>query len=294
MNLVSSYLGYIPLDKSWITRMGTLDIINGCTSIEEKLSNCASISDDLLALVTASRNWRNGEVLHVGESATLYRILQFASWKFNLNKQFAKEGSLLERDVADDPQIVNFSQQELLKLDNGTTQWATASVICGDTNRLVDAPSKLIETYKAVEEWHSCKSRGVEWTIQYDKTILGQAECFLSMLYENKIDFTPLCSDDYCFARVFDFITPEKGLEQWPSLVGHETDRIKEMEKSIKEAFCGEIIDTADHRVIQAIALWGKVNNKNVTFKYPNKVAKSWPDFWNFLNEVEKSEKNDN
>lgn len=292
MKLVNSYLSFIPLDKSWVTRMGTLDIINGFTSIEEKLSNCTSVSDDLLALVTTSRNWRNGEALHVGESATLYRILQFASWKFNLNKQFTKEGSLLERGIIDDPQIVNFSQEELLKLDNGTTQWATASVICGDIDRLVNAPSKLIETYKAVEEWYRCKSKGVEWAIQYDKTILGQAECFLSILYGNKTDFIPLCSDDYCFARAFDFITSENGLEQWPSLMGHETDRIKEMEESINEAFCDEIINTFDHRVIQAIALWGKVNNKNVTFKYPNKVAKSWPDFWNFLNEVGKNEKN--
>lgn len=28
MNHVNNYLNFIPLDKSWITRMGSLDIIN--------------------------------------------------------------------------------------------------------------------------------------------------------------------------------------------------------------------------------------------------------------------------
>jgi hypothetical protein len=288
MNYVNSYLNFIPLDKSWITRMGSLDIINGSISIESKLSSFKNVSDDLSALVSVSSNWRKGEILHVGESATLYRILQFASWKFNLNKQFTKEGSLLERVVISDPHIINLSQEELLKLDNGTTQWATASVICGDVERLKNAPSKLTETYNAVEEWYRCKSSGTEWTVRYDKTILEQVECFLTMLKGDKANFTPLCSDDFCFARAFDFITSEKGLEKWPSLVGHETNRINEMEKSLAQAFSGEIVDTLDHRVIQSVAMWGMINNKHPNFKHKNKVAKSWPDFFGFLNEVEK------
>ncbi len=291
MKSISTYLQWIPLDKSWLTRMGTLDILHKNRSIESKLLGYKNISEDLSALITASRAWNTDEVLYVGESATLYRILQFASWKFDLHKKFAKEGSLLERVIENDPQIINLSQKELLKLDSGTTQWATAAVICGDMERWSDVPSKLVETYNAVEEWQQCKISGAEWNVRHDKTIIRQVDFFISTLGGHTVTFLPLCSDDYCFARAFGFITSEKGLEMWPSLVGHETNRIEEMEKSLTQASLEGSVDSLDHRVIQSIAMWGRVNNKKIIFKYKDKVAKSWPYFWEFLDEVEKNGK---
>ena len=140
----------IPLDKSWLTRVGVLDIINGYIDIEKFIDNQKDANDDILAVRNASMAWRNNQQINVGESATLYRILKFASWKFKLNKIFIKEGSLKDRSITDNPNIVNFNQTELLKLDNGTTQWATAAVICGDKERLINPPLKLKETYDAV------------------------------------------------------------------------------------------------------------------------------------------------
>ena len=88
-----SYSKFIPLDKSWITRVGVLDIVNGYNNIEVFLNKQIGLNEDLLALRNASMAWRNDIPINVGESATLYRLLQFASWKLNLNKVFIKEGT---------------------------------------------------------------------------------------------------------------------------------------------------------------------------------------------------------
>ena len=94
---------FIPLDKSWLTRIGVLDIINGYTDIEKFIDNQEDINDDILAIKNASIAWRNNQDINVGESATLYRLLQFASWKFKLNKTFLKEGSLKNRSITNNP-----------------------------------------------------------------------------------------------------------------------------------------------------------------------------------------------
>jgi glycine hydroxymethyltransferase len=289
---VNNFKQYIPLDKSWLTRVGVLDIINGYTDIEKFIDEQKDVNDDVLAIRNASEAWRNNKPINAAESATLYRLLKFASWKFNLNKKFIKEGSLKERSINNDRNIVNFSQTKLLKLDNGTTQWATASVICGDKERLTNPPLKLRETYDAVEHWYARRKNGLSWESKYDVTIEGQAEAFLNLLQHNKTNYKPLCSDDYCFARVFNFINKENGAKFWPSLIGHETNRIEEMENAIMMAEETSYVTSKDHRVVQALAMWGVVSNKKLSFKNPNSVKKSWPKFWAFLNQVEQECKN--
>lgn len=281
------YNKFIPLDKSWMTRIGVLDIIHGYNDIEIFLNIQKDLMGDLLALKNASEMWRKNAPINVGESATLYRLLQFASWKLNLNKIFIKEGTLKDREITNDPNIINLSLKELLKLDNQTTQWATASVIMGNEQRISNPPNKLQQTYEAVDHWNKQRKAGLVWEPQYDKTIQRQVESFLD--FKNGLDtiYIPVCSDDYCFARIFGYITKEEGRKNWPSLEGHETNRIEEMEKVIKEATTGSLINSKDHRVIQAMAMWGNINNRKLDFKYPEAVNKSWPRFWEFLNSVE-------
>ena len=79
--------GYIPLDKSWIIRMGVLDLFNEYDdSINYLKQYYEELSDDLKALYSASIQWKLGKSIDVGESGTLYRFLKFASWKLNQNK----------------------------------------------------------------------------------------------------------------------------------------------------------------------------------------------------------------
>lgn len=274
---------YIPFDKSWIIRMGVLDIIHGYKDIQNFLDKQDNLGEDLLALKRVAENWNSNKPLDVGESGTLYRLLKFASWKFGLNKKFIIRGTLAKRKITDDPKMVNYSIHKLLKLDNGTSQCATASILCGNKERIKNPPYKLQLTYESMEHWNSQRQRSKIWTSRLDETILHQAEVFVDLMNKRYADFKPIQPEDYCFARVFGYITKTEGKKRWPSLRGHESNRISEMEITINRAGKGKSIDSRDHRIIQAIVMWGMVNNIKVKIKNPDAVSKSWPQFWDFL-----------
>lgn len=273
--------GLIPLDKSWIIRMGILDLINGYSDTVLFLEKQKQLSDDLQALLGALRDWGLKKEINVGESGTLYRFLQFASWKLGLSKKFILQKTLRQRKICDNPEIINFSLSELLKLDNGTSQWASAAVLLGNKNKISNPPYKLALTYEAVSHWENQRKQNKCWIPRYDRTILKQAAAFLKILDGEKADFAPEQAEDYCFARAFGFITKEKGEELWPSLRSHESDRIAEMENVLAN-LNGEI-ESRDHRAAQAIAMLQKTKGKEIKMKYPEAVNKSWPQFWNFL-----------
>ncbi|MFH1455129.1 MAG: hypothetical protein ABIF22_02310 [bacterium] len=226
---------YIPFDKSWIIRMGVLDIINNHNDIEKFLGKQKNLGDDLLALKNISKTWRTNKSLSVGESGTLLRIFRFASWKLNLNKKFIINGSLKNRKINNNSNIVNLPQKELLKLDNNTSQWATASVLLGDRKRLKNPPYKLKLTYEAVSHWKKQRQNNEPWVPRFDQTILNQAETYLQLLKGKKVKFYPEQAEDFCFAYTFDFITAEEGEKRWPSLRSHESDRIFEMKKVVEQ-----------------------------------------------------------
>ncbi len=281
---------FIPLDKSWIIRMGILDLIHGYKDINNFLANQDNLNDDLLALKRAVEIWDNDKPIDVGESGTLYRFLKFISWKLKLNKKFIISGTLGDRGINDNPKIVELTQAELLKLDNGTSQWASAAVLLGDTERLENPPYKLAMTYEAIDHWNNQRQKGEVWTPKYDETILKQAESFLEILKNGEAKFLPKQAEDYCFAFAFSYITAGEGEKSWPSLRGHESDRIKEMNEMLDRAKTGEEVSSKDHRVIQAMAMWAKVKQKEVRILYPKVVNKSWPQFWDFLESAAKEQ----
>ena len=113
-------LDYIPLEKSWIIRMGILDLIHRRDQIRLFLDYQQNLGDDLLALKRVAEIWNSDKTLDIGESGTLLRFLRFTSWQLNLNKEFNLRGTLKTRSVTNDPGIIKLSQQELLELDGGT------------------------------------------------------------------------------------------------------------------------------------------------------------------------------
>jgi len=281
-------MGYIPLDKSWTIRMGVLDLLNGYDDTARFLERQEQLSDDLRALYRASLAWKSDEAVDVGESATLYRFLKFASWKLGLKKRFVIHDSLILREVCNKPEIINYSADRLLKLDNGTSQWASAAVLLGSQERIADPPYKLKLTYEAVEHWKQQRDSNQCWIPRYDDTILIQAETFLKLLGKEKTDFVPKQAEDYCFARAFGYMTKEKGATLWPSLLSHESNRIREMEKVLYDAERGKEIFSRDHRIVQAIAMRQKIRNREVKMRYHYVVNKSWPQFWKFLDDSSK------
>lgn len=277
----------IPLDKSWIIRMGVLDLLNGRRADTiQFLEEQEQLSDDLEALHRAALVWDSDLPVDVGESATLYRFLQFTSWKNGLNKQFVLRGSLRNRPICHDPNIINYSQDELHKLDNGTSQWTSAAVLTGDTNRVTKPSFKQKVTYEAVSHWYQQRAKGQMWLPRCDQTIMNQAVAFINLLAGRELDFTPEQAEDYCFARAFGIMTKEEGEARWSNLRGHESNRLEEMEIMIEKAQQGLETDSKDHRVIQAIAMKLMIEGKQAKVNDVSIANKSWPQFWRFLTYV--------
>lgn len=275
---------FIPLDKSWMIRLGVLDLLHGYDDMQMFLSEYKpeALSSDLQALLRASQQWNTGKQVDVGESGTLLRFLQFASWKLNKPVKFIKHGTLAERKIVSDQTIVGLPLSELLLLDNGTSQWASAAVLLGNTQPKPNPlPFKLRLTYEAMEHWQKARDEGRRWKPRFDQTIRRQAQAFIHWRHSGKMQFTPEQAEDYCFARAFDLMTPEEGERRWPSLRQHESDRIASMELALQS----HNLDSADHRVIQAVAMR---RGQDVTYANPSSVTKSWPLFWEFLEYADK------
>jgi len=284
---MEEFLKYIPLDKSWINRMGMLDMLHGYDDIVRFLEKQQDLGDDLLALKRVAEKWNTEEPLNVGESGTLYRFVRFSLWKKQEDRKIIKEGSLLTRDLCDNPEIINWPLQKLLdsNLDGGTTQWVSAAIINGNTERIKipkGKEEKINLSYEAREHYKQRKE-GKCWIPRYDKTIERQARVYIGLLKKNDLDFTPKHSEDYCFARAFNIISQSEGEYNWPQLKNHESNRIKEMEDSIKEAEKYQKISSKDHRVIQAIVMLQSYLGKKVHVEHPCSVKKSWSLFWEFM-----------
>jgi len=286
--------GYIPLDKSWMNRMGVLDLLNGYDDAINFLERQKSLGGDLQALYQASLDWRAGRKrIHVGESGTLYRFLRFASWRFDFEKEFIREKTLKEREICNDPKIINLPLEELLKLDSGTSQWASASVLSGNTQTVKNPPNKLQVTYDAVKHWNDKRAKGECWEPRYDETILNQALSYIRILNGGERRFEPEQAEDYCFAAAFGFMTRCEGEEKWPQAKKHESNRFEAMQDALVDYYGQNtncMIESDDHRVVQAMAMLIKSQNRRMgirqiraRFSNPDCVNKSWPQFWKFL-----------
>lgn len=270
----------IPPDKSWLMRMGVLDILGQRERVIEVVDSIPQPSDDVAALRQSAISWPESDEIDVGESGTLFRFLQFASWKEDLDKTFKKHGTLVQRKITSDPSIVDLPQEKLLELDEGTSQWASAAILSGDEQRLDNPSPKLALTYKAVKEW--ADAPGGKWTPKVDRTILNQALAHIRLMRRKRHEFKPEHSEDFCYAYTVGF-SIEAAEEKFPSLKGHETNRLEEMPKSHEQLESGETITSRDHRVVQALAMLAARRNIEVNFEHPEAVNKSWPQFWNFL-----------
>lgn len=274
----------LPLDKSWVIRMGVLDLLAGRPQALEFLRGQGDLGDDLAALRDALVDWPAGKAVHVRESGTLYRFLRFADWKLDLGKTIVKAGTLPSRPVCDDPSIVSWPQRKLLALDGGTSQWASAAAILGDETRLPDPPFKLRVTYEAVAHWRARRDAGEPWEARRDASIASQAAAFLRAWNGQPLEFEPEQAEDYCFARAFGLVDAAHGERRWPALRGHESDRIAEMETALAESRRGQPTSSRDHRVVQAISLrQAALGERRTGACHPGCVTKSWPKFWDFL-----------
>ena len=272
---------YIPIDKSLAIRVLCLDILNKTSPF----TTHKKLSDDIQHAVVAASTWHNKKDIVVGEAGTLLRFLRYIAWHTNVEKKFILHGTLLSRKVGDTAIIYNLDIPQLLKLDGNTSQWACAAYLCGKRGLPDKIPFKLQQTVSIVEDYPSLH---FSWFNQLDKTIESQAKAYLVHKNENLFSkWSPIHSEDFCFARVFNFITSAEGENRWPQLRNHESDRISEIELGIYDLENTGEIASKDHRVVQAIVLYALSKGIKYNCRYPDAVNKSWPQFWDFCLEMQ-------
>jgi hypothetical protein len=286
---------YIPLDKSWIIRMGALDVLNGYDDIVRYVDSKSDLGGDLQALGRIARDWNKDGPLDVGESGTIYRFARYALWNQGSDREITTHGTLTERAanrMCNDSEIVNMEPEELLKLDNNTTQWATMAYLCGNREKVKDPKLlnsarlyKLRDTYEAVDHWSKKRASNNVWEERIDPTIENQAMAYLQMLNGEKPDWQDQQAEDFFFAAILGFKSPHELANDpsYASLGGHETNRLEEIGNILWELTYDKPLTTRDHRGMQAGVMWQVLNGKKVSVVDPRVVDKSWPSFWDFI-----------
>lgn len=277
---------YIPIDKSWAIRCIILDIINGYH--DTKYIVKGNVPDDVNYALNAAIDWNFSTTISVGESATLLRFLRFVCWKYRIQKGLIKSGTLINREVCKDANIVNWNLEDLLKLDGGTSQWASIAYLCGNRPLKLpeNIPFKLKETIYCYNYWKNCREKNKQWELFPDITISRQMCAFNQLMGRGNTDWKPLHSEDYCFARAFNLINAEEALKRWPQLQNHESNRIEEMEKTLTKFDATGRISSVDHRVIQSMVLYAIFHKKEYVCANPECVKKSWPQFFDFVSSL--------
>lgn len=264
----------IPLDKAWLIRMGLLDLAAGKTEVGDYLREHKSeLGDDLKALLRVLEQWGSDTPLDVGESGTLYRLVRFLSWLQHANHEIVTRGTLKTRSLTEDSSIVDLSLTELMKLDGGTSQWASAKVLFTDaaTDDIDNKPYHLQMSIDAKEQY----KKG--WMPRKDQTIRRQAEAYYLWTQNGEVQFRPKQAEDFPFAVTFGVISIDEGAQCWPQLRNHETDRVEEMQRLLD----ADTVDSPDHRIVQALAM--RYHERGITDVAKRAVNKTWPQFWRFL-----------
>ena len=296
---------YTPPDTGWAIRMGYMDVTQGLSpqnvinyfNTREKTNN--DLSDDEKAARTAFSVWNSDGPIDVGESGTLFRLVQFYFWKMGINRKIITHGTLTKRveemDATSD--IIHLPLAERGKFEGGTSQWISASILMNNREILPEVSFYVQKSYDARDYRINQEKLGLP--IDYnrpDPTIKTQIEEYIKVL-KFRFDYAQPdrlgdC-DLYCFLRAFDRITADIGRSIWPQVQKHESNRIEKMESSLLQLHRGEIITSNDHRVVEAIAMLIQSLNPKISiaelrskFLNPDCVAKKWPRFWEFMEKI--------
>ncbi len=280
---------FIDDDKSYDIRMAVLETFYGDPGYAlEQLDSIAHPSDDIRVLEQIILDLPTDKPLDVGESGTLARIFSFSNWKQSWGKQIIKHGTLISRDIATEEEVLACSNQtELLHLRDRTSQWATAAVLIGDPERISNPPYKLGLTYDVWDEWHEKQQTGERWVRRLDETLFNQALHIVRLIHGEDAEFEVKQAEDVPHGYVFGEISIEEADQRFPSLRGHESNRIAELPLMLNKAVEGQPVDSRDHRVVQALAFFGLFSGIEIEFVHPACVSKSWPQYWNLYEVLE-------
>ncbi|MEN9614562.1 MAG: hypothetical protein RLZZ347_869 [Candidatus Parcubacteria bacterium] len=298
----------LPISKSRAIRLLFLGLRDGDDSVIHFISRTYQrglLPDDVVRMLDACRFWNNNQNIQVGESATVLRFLWWLSQAQKSNKNFVREGTLLGRKITLDPEMLNWTIKDLLdpeRVPERTSQLASVATLHNpDRYRtfMVSYPHHLAITYEVLDQWYEYKRFQQKVPLPapgIDATIEAQAKAFLLALRGGGWQFEMLQQEDFPFAYIMtdgDWALRE-ARKRWPSLAEHESNRFTEVAKAKSDWAQRRVIDSADHRVIQAITMFAMLNRYKVkdimrVTRHPKAVAKSWPAFYMFLDWVQEN-----
>lgn len=264
----------LPISKSWAIRMIFLDMLYGGSSNYSVIRSLEKerdiLANDIKCALDCAKTYINSETIYdVRDSGTVCRFLIYLldGQKYRLKKgiQLAKRKILSPRNIS------QMSIEKLLSL--GSTQYASAALLKG-VKPIKSLPQKCQLSLEARKTYFQNKGK---WIPKKDEAITRQIKHF-----QKGGKFVPQLAEDYCYARAFDLITKEQGQKKWPELENHECNRLIVMEEALKDL--NKSVDVHDdHRVVMAIALKQKSLGLPVRVNNKKCVAKSWPEFWEWL-----------
>lgn len=274
----------LPWDKSLIIRFAFLDLIHGVPgrSIDWLEEHYDELGDDLRALLRTLKQYLAGEDLDVGESGTLLRFWRYFLWMRGEKQIIIIRGTLKPRTVSNDPDLINWTVDELSEHPEKTSQWASIAILFGKrgTKRKPDPHISL--SYRARNEWEQATERGDMWPARQDEIITECIESYVGYKQTGVMELRLNNSEKGCQGVAFGLISWREMKRRWPKSVNHESNRPKAMRRALRRKRLRKVfrwikIKSDDHRVVMAMALLGVPYE---AFSNPMCVSKTFPLFW--------------
>lgn len=270
----------MPWHKSLIIRFVFQDVTHGKIerSIKWLEDNYGSLGDDLQATLRTLQQFKAGKDLDVGESGTLLRFWRYYLLSIGDTRRIIVRGTARKRQFYAGEDVIDMDTEELLALDDGTSQWASIAALCGRIERPVgELPGHLELTFNAIKLWQDAKFYQEMWPARKDRYIIEMVEAWLEWRRTGIMKLKVDNAEKVFLAAMFGLITAEEAHQQFPQMIHHESNRIKAIKRY--RHWWWLIVGSRDHRIVQGLAMRGRRR----WFLHRHCVNKTWPQFWRFM-----------
>ncbi len=289
---------FLPINKSGAIRLLLLGQRDRTPAVIRAFNEryvWRDLPDDVQRMHLACSRWHTAQTVCVGESAT---VLRFLWWHMNdtgIHKGLERAGTLVSRRVTLKPEMLGWPLEQLIDpahVPERTSQLASAAILHHPDRhpRLKGVRFHIDATYEALDDWNGGYTDPAKVpAVGIDPTIKRQAETFLAMLRGEASSYEPQQVEDFPFSfLVRGTPTIAEAAERWPNLADHESNRLKAVTNACEEWRVSRTISSYDHRIVQATAMYAMIQGYSPqrlkeSVEHPEVVAKSWPQFWRFL-----------
>ncbi len=281
--------------KSNVIRLIVGGVPFGSTSVRDQLEagNYNILGDDIKAAVEVGHQLSDETrpSINPGDSRTLrieaefLDMLQYSEDPKLRPRKFVLSPMQKRRYTPVPKDLPRWALEDMLFLEDGTTQWASAAILLQDR---FDEARELIPDIRPNKRLMLEKSKSARARIlgaralgkavllderDYDMTFLRQDQAFYtSVVTGEAIRFEPLHSEDVYDAIFTGTITPKQAVKLFPQITRHEVNRYEEAIRLLN-GDRKRPLNTEDHRAaMAAIKYLGYTKWTKTTVKAINKT----------------------